>query len=226
EPLRSAALEGEFADYLLPAVADIADDHRVRNEGVLEQHLVEVGFAGDIADRPYRDAFALEVDEDLAEAVMPAGFVARGGADERDHVVAKMRAAGPDLPPVDLPPAVDLGGGRAERGEIGARVGLAHADAEIAFAAHDTRQDGLALFLRAEPEQQRAALPVGDPVERHGRAGRKQFLGDDVAIQRGPLVAAILLRPGHAEPALGAELAAEFGRVAGGPGIGGGSEAA
>ena len=59
------------------------------------------------------------------------------------------------------------------RGEIGAGIGLAHADAEEDLAAADPGQEFLALRLAAEAQQERAALPVGDPVRRDGGARRR-----------------------------------------------------
>src|SRR3546814_5792316 len=78
-----------------------------------------------------------------------------------------MRAAGPDLAAVHEPAAVDLLAGRSQGGEVRARIRFAHADAEVALAAGDARQDALTLLLCAEAEQERAALAVRDPVQRH-----------------------------------------------------------
>ena len=44
------------------------------------------------------------------------------------------------------------------------------------------------------------------------RAGRQHFLRHDIALEMRALAAAIFLRPGHADPPLGADLAAEFAR--------------
>src|SRR5579862_3933645 len=42
-------------------------------------------------------------------------------------------------------------------------------------------------------------------------ARREQLLGDDIAFEKALLAAAVALWPGHADPALGAEPAAEIG---------------
>ncbi len=63
------------------------------------------------------------------------------------------------------------------------RVGLAHADAEIALAARDARQDRLALLFAAELQQQRAGLAVGHPVRAGRGAVAEQLLGHDVAVE-------------------------------------------
>src|SRR3954462_10430483 len=64
----------------------------------------------------------------------------------------------------------------------------------------------------------RAAGPVAGPARGVGgprggdrSAGDDQLLGDDIALERGALAAAIAARPGHTDPAPFAQLAAEFG---------------
>jgi hypothetical protein len=54
-------------------------------------------------------------------------------------------------------------------------------------------------------------LAIRDPVCGHRRAGRQHLLKHDVTFQAGAFVAAILLRPGHADPAALAHLAGEVG---------------
>ena len=115
------------------------------------------------------------------------------------------------VPSMRQPSFGPLGTG-AHRGEIGAGVGLAHADGEVAFAGGDPGQDRLALRLAAEAQQQRAALPVCDPVGVDGRARRQQLLDHDVALQRRALVPAVAPGPGHPDPAARAQRTAEGGR--------------
>ena len=87
-------------------------------------------------------------------ALVAVAVLARG-AHQRDAVVVAMGARGPDLGAVDAEAARHRLGAGAHRGEVGARIGLAHADREIAFARGDARQDRLALLLAAEAQQQR-----------------------------------------------------------------------
>jgi len=62
-------------------------------------------------------------------------------------------------------------------------------------------------------QKHRAALAVGDE-EAPGRCvGDAHFLGHDITLEERALMAAIFLRPCHAEPALGADLAGEFRHV-------------
>src|SRR5260370_21372716 len=127
--------------------------------------------------------------------------------DERDHVMRDMGAAGPDLGAGELPAALHGYGAAADRGEVGARIGLAHADAEIGLAAADAGQEALALRLGAEAQQERPALAVGGPVRGDRGAGDEDLLGDDVALARGALAAAVAALPGPAGPTLRAEAA-------------------
>ncbi len=137
------------------------------------------------------------------------------GAHQRDHPVGMLRVRGPDLLARDLPSAVHLARTWvAHAGEVGARAGLAHADAEAELAARDAGQQRLPLLLGAEAQQQRPALPVGDPVRADGGARDQQLLDHDIAFGSGALVAAIPLRPCHADPALRAELFAELAAAA------------
>src|SRR3990172_6075573 len=206
--LGAAPLEGELRRHLLPPVAVLAYQHVVRHEDVLEVHFVEMTPAGQVDDGPDADALRLQVHEKLREPlVLLVGHDL--GAEERDRVVRDVRVARPDLGAVDAVAAFDALGPRADRGKVRARVGLAHPDGEGQLALRDPRQEALALLFRAEAQQQRPALPVGDPVRGGRRAGGQRLLEDDVALERAPLVAAVLLRPRHADEAGLAQLARE-----------------
>src|SRR5205823_10855090 len=91
------------------------------------------------------------------------------------------------------------------------RIRLAHADGERQLAAGDGRQEALALRLGAEAEEERPALPLGHPVSAGRRAGRQQLLQQNVALEEGALLAAVLLRPREPDPAARTELLAERG---------------
>src|SRR5208283_1651955 len=136
----------------------------------------------------------------------------RRGAQQRDHVIGVMRATRPDLAPIDQPAALGLG--RAGRGgeHVRSRIGLAEPDTEAQLAAGDLRQDLLPDLLLAVTQQDRAALPIRGRMRAGRRARRQHFLGYDIALEMRALVTAVFLRPGHADPALGADPAAEFAR--------------
>ena len=138
------------------------------------------------------------------------------GAHQRDHVVRLVRVGGPDLLAVQAP----AGLGRASRAcctlaRSEPALRLAHADAEEQLAAADARQ--VERFCASVPylQDQRRALAVGDPVRRHRRAGRQQFLDQHEAGERIAAAAAVFLGQRQADPALAAELAAEAAVVAG-----------
>ena len=130
-----------------------------------------------------------------------------------------MGLGGPDLLAVDAPAVGGLLRPRADRGQVGARIGLAHADAEIAFAARDGGDVFPALLFRAELQQQGAALPVGHPMGGNGGTGGQHFLQHHVALQKTFPATAVFLGPGHADPATGPHGLGKF-RVGPGPGFG------
>ena len=210
ETLRPAALVGELAGRLLPRPVDLAEHVIVRHEGVLEHDLVEIVLAGELIDRVHRDARRLHVDEELGQPVAAVLLRRRRGAEQGDHVVGDVRVAGPDLGAVDQPAAFRLRrlGLRGE--QVGAGVRLAHADREAHLAAADARQDVHLHVLGRVFHQDRAALAVGDEVQAHRRIGDAELLGHHVALEEAALVPAVFLRPGHADPALGADAPAEF----------------
>ena len=173
----------------------------VGHEGVGEHHLVEFELPGDLADRVDLDARRLHVDQELRQPVTAVFLGGRRGAEDRDHVVGDMRRRGPDLGAVDQPAAVGLGGLGLCREQVGAGIRLAHADGKADFAAADARQDVRLDALGGVFQQHRAALPVGDEEAPRRRVGDAHFLGHHVALEERALMAAILLRPGHADPA-------------------------
>ena len=63
-------------------------------------------------------------------------------------------------------------------------------------------------------QQDRAALPVGDEVQAHRRVGDAEFFRHHITLEEAALVAAVFFRPGHADPAFGADAAAERAIVA------------
>src|SRR5204863_2475840 len=106
--------------------------------------------------------------------------------------------------------AVGLGRARLRRKQIGAGIWLAHADRETYFAAADARQDIHLDVLGRVFQKHRATLAVGDEEASRRRIGDAHFLGHDITLEERALVAAIFLRPGHAEPAARADFAGKF----------------
>ena len=140
-------------------------------------------------------------------------FVERRSSKNRDHVVGDMRRRGPDLGAVDQIAAVGLGRFGLRGEQVGAGIRLAHADGKTDLAAADPRQDVHLDVLGGVFQQHRAALAVGDEEAPGRRVGDAHFLGHHIALEEGALVAAIFLRPGHAEPAALADPSGKFRRV-------------
>src|SRR5438552_19061806 len=104
--------------------------------------------AREVDDGPDADARGLEVDEELRE---PLVLLVRHhlGPEERDGIVRDVGVARPDLGAVDAIASLDLLGPRADRGEIPARVGPAHAEGEGELAPCGPGKKALPVLLRA-----------------------------------------------------------------------------
>src|SRR6185437_11195023 len=108
----------------------------------------------------------------------------------------------------------DLGGLGLGGKKVGAGARLAHADHEAQFAAADARQDILLDVLGRVLEQNRPALTVGDKMQSHWRVGDAEFFRHHETFEKRALVATVFFRPGHADPASGADPPAEITIVA------------
>ena len=116
--------------------------------GVGEEHLVELGGAGDLADRPDVDAGRVHPDQQVGEPLV-ALAPCLGAADD-EAPVRPLGQRGPDLLAVDDPLGVvtlALEAGRGlDVGEIAAGVGFGIALAPVLGAGDDAGQE-LALLL-------------------------------------------------------------------------------
>ncbi len=79
----------------LPAVADAADDVRVGDPGLLDEELVELRLAGDLAQRADLDGVLLHVHQEVGEALVLGGLAV--GARDEHAPLGVLGAAGPDL---------------------------------------------------------------------------------------------------------------------------------
>ena len=133
---------------------------------------------------------------------MPACFgCVRIGAGEQEAVVGVMALRGPHLLAVDDPlVAVEHRGG-LQAGEVGTRVRLGEPLAPARRAAEDARQELLLLLLAAPLQQRRTDERVAEEVAAHRRLGVGELLGEHDALHRGEALAAVLGRPGGADPA-------------------------
>ena len=184
---------------------------------LVEHHLVKVVATIEIVDWPHRDSRLGKIDNELCHPGV-AVFLLRRSPRQGDQVIRSMGAAGPDLGAGDAPAAFDLSRAGSSCSEVGTGIRLAHADTEKTNPGSDLRQNRLLCPVAAVTQNLMAALPVGNPMRTNGRASGQHFLGHDIALQRRSLMAAILLRPPHADVAALAASATEI-RIEGIPGI-------
>ena len=109
----------------LPAVADAADDVRVGDPRLLDEELVELRLAGDLAQRADLDGLLLHVHQEVGQALVLGGLAV--GARDEHAPLRVLGAAGPDLLAGDDPVVAVLDRARLERREVGAGVGLGEA---------------------------------------------------------------------------------------------------
>ena len=119
--------------------------------------------------------------------VLAAGF----GAHQRQDEVGAVDVGRPDLGPVQQPAALHALRLGADGGEIGADIGLAHADAGEAFAPCDGGEVFFPCGLAAEGEDLLAGLPVRDPVGETGGAGGQHLLLHHEPLEFGAFAAAV-----------------------------------
>ena len=119
---RRAALVAERRLRDLPAAVQLADEVLGRHAHVVEEDLVELLAAGHLPQRPNGDARAVHVDDEEADALR-----LRRGADRCAPAgcpSGELRVAGPHLLAVDDEVVAVALGLAAQRGEVGAGVGL------------------------------------------------------------------------------------------------------
>ena len=197
-PLR---FERQLGGHLVPAVADLAEHTRIRDEHRIEDHFVEVVRTGHQDDRFDANAVGIAGDEELAESVVSVFRILRAGPGEHDHLMGMMGPTGPDLGAGEEPTPIRANGLRLRGGQIRAGFVLAHADRRIQLACHDLREEAFALVLGAVGQQAGRHLAVGDPVRPDRSAGRDELLGHHVTVQMPHFVSAVLLGDGQPEEA-------------------------
>ncbi len=145
--------------------------------------------------------------DDLADALVRRA-VGVGAADEV-AVVGELAEARPDLLAVDHEVVAVAHRAGGERRQVGAGVGLGHADAPRRLARQDAREELGLLIRRAVVDQGRAHLAVGEPHRRDRGTGGDQLLADDQPVDGRLAAATELDRPGHADPAVRGHLLRE-----------------
>ena len=201
---RAPPLEPERRVGHLPAVVHAADDVLLRAARAVEEHLVELGGAVGLDDRPHLHSGLAHRHEQVGDALVLRRV--RIGAGEQEGVVGVLGLGRPDLLAVDHPLlAVEHRRG-LERGEVRARVRLAEALAPADLPREDLRQEVLLLLFRTPLEQRRADERVAEEVGPERRPHPGELLGQHDVLHGGQALAAVLLRPRRADPAALVEL--------------------
>jgi hypothetical protein len=205
-----------------PALAHLAEPLGVRDPHVAEEDLVELGLAGDLAQRPDVHAGVGHVAQEVGHAAV-LGHVGIG-AGHQDGEPGEVGAGRPHLLAVDHPlVAVTLGAG-AERGEVGAGPRLAEQLAPDLLTGPQRLQEPPLLLLGAERQDGRGRHAQADDVGVRvvvGCARRREqlvHLGLPRLRQAEPAVALGEVHPGQPGVVAGAE---ELEPLGGGGVVGG-----
>ena len=154
-----------------------------RDEHVGEEHLVELGLVGDLAQRSHLDTRRVHVDDERGDA-LALGRVGIG-AREAPAPVGELRVARPHLLAVEHEAAVD---GRRRAVESDARSlpapGSLNSWHQISDASRMLRQPARLLLGRAVREQRRPDEVDADAADELRRAPARELLGDDVVLDR------------------------------------------
>ena len=147
----------------LPALTDLADAVLVGNDRPVEEHLVELDLAADVAQRPHLHARLVQVEQEVRDALAlrRVGF----GAREQDREVGEVRPGAPHLLARHVPRVAVALGARRERREVGAGAGLAEELAPLLLVAHHRRQEPQPLLLGAVRVQRGRGVVEAERIE-------------------------------------------------------------
>ena len=188
-------LPGEVGHDQLEAAVLLAEQVLGRDLDVGEGELAGVGGvpAHLLQLRRHLVAGHLALEDEEGDAAVAALLGRLAGADEE---VGADAVGDEGLGAVDHVAAVDLLGGGADAGDVGAGAGLGDAQGADLLAGDSGDQPALLLLLGAEVEDRRhrdrgvGVEPGGDPA---GAAGAGQLLDPDRVVQVGAALAAVLL---------------------------------
>ena len=199
EPDRDA-LEHQRRQRDAPAAVDRPDLGARVERDVVEEDLVEVRLAGDLAQRPDRHALGVHRDDEHGQALVLGQLGV--GAREQQAEGRVLRVRRPHLLAGEAPGAVLLlPGARLDAGEVGARGGLGEHLAPDLVGVEHRAEVALLLLLVAVRDQRRAEHADADDVEDPGHAGAADLLVDDDLVERAEALAAVLGRPRDGRPA-------------------------
>ena len=116
------ALVREQQLAVAPAVTFLADQVLARHPHLVEEDFVDVRVAVHRADRPYRNARRLHVDQQERDALLRPIF--RTGAHQAEYPVRPLHVGGPDLLAGDQVIVALAYGARAQVGKVGTCAGF------------------------------------------------------------------------------------------------------
>ena len=187
-----------------PAAARLADDQIGGRPRAVEEHLVELGRAGELADRPYLDARLSHRHQQVGQTLVP--HRSRCGPGQHEAPVGDVRQRGPHLLPGDHPLVADQPRRGGDAREVGAGAGFGIALAPQFLDGPDPRQEPGPLLGSTQVDQGRPEQVLAEVVHPRGRVGQRVLLMEgDLLVERHP-PAAVFDRPGRARPAMGGEV--------------------
>ena len=199
-----AALVEERRHRDRPALADLVDPVRVRDDDVLEQHLVEAGLAGDLDERAHRDALRVgDRDDEVREAVV---LVGRRVPADHDHPAREVREARPHLVAVHDPVVALADARRLRVGEVAAGTRFGEALAPDLVRGEERWQEAPLLLGRAVMEDRRRGHREADHVQHERDLRAAELLCRDRLEARVPAAAGVLRVVAADKPGLVAAL--------------------
>jgi hypothetical protein len=199
------ALVHERRDRDHPAVALAADHVLVGHVGGLDEELVELGLARDLAQRAHVDLVLLHVQQEVGEPLVLGGLGV--GAGDQHAPLGLVGEGGPDLLAADPPAAVVPGGPRLQRRQVGPRLGLREPLAPDLLGRQDRLQETLLLLLGPVRDHDRAAHHEAEHVRRSWSLRPRELGAEDRLLDQRGAPAPVLRRPRDARPAVGVQLA-------------------
>ena len=197
------ALEHERRQRRPPAVVDLAHDRVGVEVHVVEEDLVELGLARDLAEAADGHAGRVHRHDEHRQALV-LGHVGVGAREEQPER-RELRVRRPHLLAAEPPRAVVLpAGARLDAGEVRAGGGLREQLAPDLVAVEHRAE--VARLLRVGPvgDERRAEHADADRVQDPRDARGRDLLVDDDVLDRPAALAAVLRRPRHpGQPGLG-----------------------
>ena len=164
---------------------DGPDDQVLVEHDVVEEDLVELGVAGDLAQAAHRDALGVHRHDEHRQALVLVHVRVR--AREQEAEGGELGVGRPDLLAVELPRAVVLLDGAAlDAGEVGARCRLGEELAPHLVGVEHRREVALLLLLGAVGDDRRAEHADADRIEDSGDARARLISWLEITCSSGP----------------------------------------